>query len=97
MNIIGKLKPGDLITVAYNNCTYPAMFHKRTNVSIQFYNISSYMLDSIKKGGITKAHKFYINSPENHYRVVKITEDSLSDEDLVTYKEMKTIYEGISV
>jgi hypothetical protein len=94
-NILNKLKRGDLIAVAHNNCTYPAIFHKKSDVSLQYHIISSTKLTWIKEVGIEKAYKNYINSPDNHYRVVKITEDSLTDEDLAIYKEMKAIYEKL--
>jgi hypothetical protein len=96
-NIIDKLKPGDLIAVAYTNCTYPAIYHKNTGVSIQAFEIAKWRIEDFKKVGIAKSYKNYINSYKNHYRVVKITEDSLTDEDLAIYKEMKAIYEGIPV
>lgn len=92
-HILNKLKRGDLITVAYNNCTYPGIFYKNTGVSVQYFQISAIKLTWMKEEGIKKVYKDYINTPHNHYRVVKITEDSLTDEDLVIYKEMKEIYE----
>jgi len=91
--IIDKLKRGDLIAVAHYNCTYPAIFHKKSDVSLQYHIISAGKLKWIKEDGIEKTYKNYINSINNHYRVVKITEDSLTDEDLAIYKEMKAIYE----
>ncbi len=96
-NIIDKLKSGDLIAVAYDNCTYPAIYHKTTGVSLQYYIISGGRLEDWKKIGVKHANKNYINCYKNHYRVVKITEDSLTDGDLAIYKEMKALYEGISV
>jgi len=94
-NIIDKLKPGDLITVAYTNLTYPAIFHRATAVSVQFYDINKYRLKQFIEKKREDIYKSHINSRNNHYRVVKITEDSLTDEDLAIYKEMKAIYEGI--
>lgn len=96
-HIIDSLKKGDLITVAYNNCTYPGIFHKNTGVSLQYFQISAMRLKWMKEDGVKKTYKDYINTPHNNYRVVKITEDSLTDEDLSIYKEMKAIYEGIPV
>lgn len=97
MNIIDKLKPGNLIAVSHGNMNYVALFHKFTGASVQYFPIKVWLLNSFKEKGVSKAPKYYINNWGNHYRVVKITEDSLTDEDLVTYKEMKAIYEGISV
>jgi len=94
-NIIDKLKPGDLITVAYTNLTYPAIFHKNTGVSIQYFELSKWRLKVFKEKGVSESGKEYISAFYNNYRVVKITEDSLTDEDLAIYKEMKAIYEGI--
>jgi len=96
-HILNKLKRGDLIAVAYNNCTYPGIFHKLTNVSVQYFVISLWRLKTLKKDGVNNTYKNYINSRNNHYRVVKITEDSLTDEDLGIYKEMKEIYDKFSL
>jgi hypothetical protein len=94
-NIINKLKPGDLIAVAYRNCTFPSIYHKNTGVSVQYYEVRKYTLQDFKKNGVKNTYKNYINSWDRNYRVVKITEDSLTDEDLAIYKEMKALYEGI--
>jgi hypothetical protein len=95
--ILDKLKRGDLVAVAGNNCTYPAIFHKLTNVSLQYYTISEWRLKHWKESGVNSTYKNYINTFRNHYRIVKITEDSLTDEDLVIYKEMKEIYDAFSL
>lgn len=96
-NILDKLKRGDLVAVAYNNRTYPAIFHRYTDVSVQFYDVNDYRLQNFKEFGVSKTYKSYVNSPKNHYRIVKITEDSLTDEDLDIYKEMKEIYDAFSL
>ena len=96
-NIINKLKPGDLIAVAYRNCTYPAIYHKNTGVSVQYFELRKWRLKVFKEKGVSESGYEYISAFYNNYRVVKITEDSLNDEDLAIYKEMKAIYEGISV
>jgi hypothetical protein len=96
-NIIDKLKPGDLIAVAYRNCTYPAIYHKRTDVSLQYFELRKWRLKVFKEKGVSESGYEYISAFYNNYRVVKITEDSLNDEDLAIYKEMKAIYEGIPV
>lgn len=97
MNIIDKLKPGDLIAVSCGNFNYIGLFHKFTGVSVQYFAIKSWVLRDFKEKGVSKATKWYINNWGNHYRVVKITEDTLVEDDLPTYKEMKAIYEGIYV
>ena len=94
-NIIDKLKKGDLIAVAYDNRTTPALFHKLTDNSIQFYPIKSWVLTAIKEH--KNYGKYYINSLRNPYRVVKLTEDSLTDEDIVVYKEMKQVYDKLAL
>jgi len=94
-NIINKLKPGDLIAVAYRNCTYPSIYHKNTGVSIQYFELNKWRLKVFKEKGVSQSGKEYISAFYNNYRVVKITEDSLTDEDLAIYKEMKAIYEKL--
>jgi hypothetical protein len=96
-NIIDKLKPGDLIAVAYTNCTYPAIFHKNTGASVQCYEVRKYNLQDFKEKGVKNTYKNYINSWDRNYRVVKITEDSLTENQLANYKIWKDIYEGIPV
>jgi hypothetical protein len=96
-HIIDKLKSGDLITVAYTNSTYPAIFHRATSVSVQFFFINSERANSFRKNGVGATYKNYINSWDNPYRVVKITEDSLTDGNLDIYKEMKEIYDAFSL
>lgn len=91
-NILDKLKAGDLIAIAYNNSCNVGIFHKVEN-SLQYFMVATWVLEALQKKGVTKAYKYYICSPGNRYRVLKITEDSLTDEDLVIYKKMKEIYE----
>lgn len=82
------IKVGDLISVSYNWTHSIGVFLGLGNNTVQYMGIKpllKYLQDN------SKFKKWYVGGYNLEDRVLKITEDCLSDEELLQYQEIKKL------